>query len=615
MDLPRALAPWGPFLGIFPRDLAVSLSPVLHRLSFAVGPLQVRRHNGDGEVDGYDGISRRGSYERLLASEWMLADEAPDEFVRRAAAGEHLFLRVARPVPAGSRISAAVFDAGPGQLGSPRIAQLAALIVLARRAEAAGVRFVWGILQEPEAPLQHEVNEASVLRLLQARTAHEASDAQISAWHLRLQGWREVDDLWMVGPPRLASVRGTRGASFLQVWDVLDPEARRVAIRVRRGSPSGSLSPSTLPAITLELPDPAVCARLLRDPFSVAAAAPDRLASRLVPASDLLFAPNGSKLFARAAGGGVVAFPVPNSPRSPAGAPRLYDPWPGQAATSVGLTGQQVLLASALPDGGVALSYASKKRGGGGSPGVPCPPGDVPFRGFSTGVSGAGGAPLQPIFHVALHTCLLDAEGTLFRLLDGGLLRLAGRVSAAAFVSGHLSFVEAATPGCPARLTSVVGGGAPRTVRILDEAEEGAPAFFGYGGRLTHPEHGLVAVAQKGGAWEIFSRGGGSFLVPFDGTRVLGVARDRERGEPGLLLLEEDGRSLVLAGLSWTRKLPVGAAPIRHAVACPGAPWVAWVTVHGEVTVYSLDHDAVLFRLVPTSAISAIPETSAEAIS
>jgi hypothetical protein len=610
MDLPRALAPWGPFLGIFPRDLAVSLSPVLHRLSFAVGPLQIRRHDGEGEVDGYDGISRRGSYERLLASEWMLADEVPDEFLRRAAAGEHLFLRVDRPVPAGSRISAAVFDAGPGQLGSPRIAQLAALIVLARRAEAAGVRFAWGILQEPDAPLQTEVNEASVLRLLQARTPHEASDAQIAAWNIRLQGWKAVDDLWLVGPPRLASVRGAQGASFLQVWDVLDPEARRVAIRIRRGTPAGSLAPATLPTITLELPDPAACVRLLRDPFSVAAAAPDRLASRLVPASDLLFAPNGSKLFARAAGGGVVAFPVPNSPRAPAGAPRLYDPWPGQAATCVGLTGQQVLLASALPDGGVALSYASKKRGGGGSPGVPCPPGDVPFHGSAAG--SGGGAPLQPIFHVALHTCLLDAEGTLFRILDGGLLRLASRVSAAAFVSGHLSFVEAATPGFPARLTSVVGGGAPRTVRVLDGAEDGAPAFFGFGGRLTHPEHGLVAVAQKGGAWEIFSRGGASFLVPFDGTRVLGVARDRDRGEPGLLLLEEDGRSLLLAGLSWTRRLPIGVSPIRHAVACAGAPWIAWVTVHGEVTVYSLDHDAVLFRRVPTSSLAPLSPISRE---
>lgn len=592
MDLPRALSHWAPHLGIFPRDLAVSLGPVLHRLSFAVGPLQVRRHQGEGEPDGYDGLTRRGSYERLLTSEWLLAEEAPEEFTRRAAMGEHLFLHVARPVPSGSRVSAAVFDAGPGQLGSPRIAQLAALIVLSRRAEAAGVRFAWGILQEPDAPLFEKVTEAGILRLLQARTPHEATDAQLTAWHKRLQGWREVDDLWFVGPPRLSTVPGTRGASFLQVWDVLDPEARRVAVRIRRGSGvAGGGVPA--PAINLELPDHAACARLLRDPFSAAVVAPDRLAAPLVPASDLLFAANGSKLFTRAAGGGVVAFPVPNSPRAPSGAPRLYDPWPGQPPAAVGLAQGQVILATSLPDGGVALSYASKKRGGGGTPGVAFAPGEVPFH------AGGAGAPLRPLFQVGLHTYLLDAEGTLFRVWDGDLLRLASRVSAAAFVAGHLAFVEAATPGCPARLTSAIGGGAPRTIQVLDQAEEGAAAFFGFGGgRLAHPEHGLVAVAQRGGAWEIYGRGR-TWLTPFEGTRVVGVARDRERHEAGLLLLEEDGRTLHLAGLNWTRRIPTGSAEIRHAAACPGAPWIAWVTVHGELTVYSLDHDAVLLRRVP----------------
>jgi hypothetical protein len=589
MHLPRALAHWAPHLGIFPRDLAVSLGPVLHRLSFAVGPLQVKRHQADGEPDGYDGLTRRGSYERLLTSEWLLAEEAPEEFVRRAAAGEHLFLRQARPVPAASRVSAAVFDAGPDQLGSPRIAQLAALIVLSRRAEAAGVRFAWGILQEPEAPLFEKVTETGIQRLLQARTPHEATDAQVGAWHKRLLGWREADDIWFVGPQRLSSLPGTRGASVLQVWDVLDPEARRVAVRVRRGI-SGNV-PS--PTITLELPDHAACARLLRDPFSAAAAAPDRLEAPLVPASELHFAANGSKLFARAAGGGVVAFPVPNSPRSPAGAPRLYDPWPGQPPAAVGLAQGQVILAAGLPDGGAALVYASRKRGGGGTPGVPCAPVDAPFR------AGGAGAPLQPLFQVGIHTYLLDAEGTLFRVWDGDLLRLASRVSAAAYVAGHLAFVEAAAAGSPARLTAALGGsGAPRTIRILEEAEEGAPAFFGFGGHLGHPEHGLVAVAQQGGAWEIYGRNR-AWLVPFEGTRVVGVARNRERHETGLLLLEGDGRALLLASLGGTRRLPAASAEIRHAAACPGAPWIAWVTVHGELTVYSLDHDAVLLRRVP----------------
>ncbi|HSF40711.1 MAG TPA: hypothetical protein VLT87_13030, partial [Thermoanaerobaculia bacterium] len=140
VELPRPLAPWRPWLAIFPRDLALSLGPVLQRLSFAVGPLRMERASGEGDPDGFDGLAQRGPYERLLPSEWLLADEAPEEFLRRAAGGEHTFLHLARPVPGGSHLSVALFDAGPGQLGSPRIAQLAALIVLARRAEAAGVR-------------------------------------------------------------------------------------------------------------------------------------------------------------------------------------------------------------------------------------------------------------------------------------------------------------------------------------------------------------------------------------------------------------------------------------------------------------------------------------------
>jgi hypothetical protein len=56
-------------------------------------------------------------------------------------------------VPAAGGACLAVFDAGPGQLGGPRVAQISALLAFARRAETAGVRFAWGVLQEPEAPL------------------------------------------------------------------------------------------------------------------------------------------------------------------------------------------------------------------------------------------------------------------------------------------------------------------------------------------------------------------------------------------------------------------------------------------------------------------------------
>lgn len=597
MDLPRPLAPWGSYLSIFPRDLALSLGPVLQRLSSAVGPLKVRRSSGEGEADGFDGLTRRGSYERLLASEWLLADEAPDEFMRRAVTGEHIFLRVNHPAPGGSRVSVAIFDAGPGQLGSPRIAQLAALIVLARRAEAAGVRFAWGILQDPEGPLFSEVTEAGVLRLLQARTPHEASDEQVQAWRDRMRAWKELDDLWIVGPPRLGGMPTTRGASVLQVWDTLDPEMRRVAVKVRRGQ-------GTTPAeVSLELPEDAACVRLLRDPFAASAAAPRHLAPALVPVSNLIFAANASKLFARAAGGGLVGFPIPNSPRADAGAPRHYDPRPGAPPVAVGVAGKRVAVATSQE--GVLVPWYYQKRGG-ASPGAAWPSdADALFR---DALPGDVQPILQPLLTVGGHSFVLDAEGALYRMEEmsaagagRALVRLAERVTAVAVVAGQLAFVEPASAAGPARIATVAGSAPPATAVTLEGVGESAVfgAFFGYGGRLAHPEHGLAAIEHSGGQWELLSSRGRPFLIPFAGTRVVGVARDAQRGEPGLLLLEEDRRTLLLAGLSWTRKLPPAAAEITHVTASSAAPHYACTTLSGEIVMSSFDHDAPLFRLIP----------------
>jgi len=612
MDLPRPLAPWGPYLSIFPRDLALSLGPVLQRLSSALGPLKVRRASGEGEADGFDGLSRRGPYERLLASEWLLADEEPDEFLRRAVMGEHIFLRINCPEPGGSRVSVAIFDAGPGQLGSPRIAQLAALIVLARRAEAAGVRFAWGILQDPEAPLSYDVTEPAILRLLQARTPHEATDAQVAAWRARVHGWKEMDDLWIVGPPRLSSLPTTRGASVLQVWDILDPEVRRVAVKVRRG-PGGPLN-----EVALELPADAACVRLLRDPFAATAAPPRRLERRLIPASNLVFAANGSKLFARASGGGIVAISIPNSPRGEAGAPRLYDPRPGEPPVAVGLAGKQVVVATSRH--GVLTPWSYLKRGAGfpGTPYAGSADEDTTrpwthFPQFQDAEAGDVSPLLQPFLTIGGTNFAVDAAGGLFRLLEEELEpprshcleRLAERTVAVAVTAGQLAYVEPVEPvgdqGGPARIVTVAGNGQPVTAVLLEGPAESA--FFGFGGKLGHRDYGLAAVEHPDGSWEILGARGRSFLTPFAGTQVKGIVRDAQRGEPGLLLLDEDRRTLVVAGLGWTRRLAPAAAEIVHAAASASRPQVAYVTSSGEVVVLSLDHDAPIVRLIPEGGV------------
>jgi hypothetical protein len=170
------------------------------------------------------------------------------------------------------RVSLAVFDSGPGQLGAPRIAQVAVWIALTRRAAAAGLGFAWGILQEPgEAPASG-ITPEGLLRLLGSRTPHEAGGEQLTAWRGRLETWTEVAEIWMIGPPRLGSPPTLPGASLLQLWDDLTPGERRVGFAIRTGAGTSIQS-------FLDLPDEADCVRLLRLAPSPSEPSPSRLAS------------------------------------------------------------------------------------------------------------------------------------------------------------------------------------------------------------------------------------------------------------------------------------------------------------------------------------------------
>ncbi len=148
-ELPPALRPWSESLAFLSVEAALHLGPLVRRLDALV-----RRHDAhdahEGEPDGYGGLTTRGHPERLLLTEWLLAEEIPEEFIRRAAERELLHMEPAflAPAPAGK---VAVFcDVGPDQLGAARLVQLAALIVLHRRALARGSELVVGLSGETE---------------------------------------------------------------------------------------------------------------------------------------------------------------------------------------------------------------------------------------------------------------------------------------------------------------------------------------------------------------------------------------------------------------------------------------------------------------------------------
>lgn len=619
IDLPRDLAPWRAYLDLFPRDLAAGIGRFLPQLSLAVGPMRAARPQGGGEPDGFAGIARRGSYERLLLTEWLLADEAPLEFIRRAASGEHAFHQIARRTPAQARSSVALFDAGPDQLGGPRLAHLAALIVLAARSERARARFAWGLLHRPEGALFTEVTQASVTSLLGARTAVGPSADDVAAWadRARQSGW---EDAWIVGAPSI--IPGWRHAA-LEVRDVLDP-SRRVLAAVAR-------APGAPPReVELPLPPEAACARLLRDPFAavVAPPAPALRVGTPAPVSNLVFAANGTKLFARAGTGEIVAFPVPNSPHATVGRPKRYRPRDGGVVAAAGWIARGLAMLT-IHEGELVVEHTTTR----GPPllrrriliphdveiAAPQPTDPLSLlvfderRGAEIFFADARRALFQVgrdrTSDVNLH--FADATGPAF------VRRIAYDVAALAVAAGSLAFVgrgstlphepdELPEPLDPQTMIRQVGGSwhlvhhettaAPRSVAVW---LPGGGAFAArFGSQLGH-EHARVLVAWRRDEHDFSIRDGGDLRADVEvpeGARVIGPWRAGVDVDPELVLLDADERTISFAGRRPARASITAAAPIADAVLSTSSPVLAYLTEAGEVVLWSLVHAAPLAR-------------------
>lgn len=191
-----ALHGWTAALAALAADVVVGLAPMVRRLDELVG-----RHptveGPEGEVDGRSGLTTRGRPEHLLASQWALADALPEEFLRRAASRELLHVATARRQDQRTGTTRLVVDAGPAQAGAARLVQLAALVVLHRRAADRGARFEVGVLgEDPE--VWHDGDLPHLLRRwLSARRDEDATPDQVLA---RASG---AGPVWFVLPPAL----------------------------------------------------------------------------------------------------------------------------------------------------------------------------------------------------------------------------------------------------------------------------------------------------------------------------------------------------------------------------------------------------------------------------
>ena len=582
-SLPPALAAWAEPLSLFPPELALSLGPCIRRLAQAIGPLPRPAEEISGDPNGYEGLSRRGPYERLLISEWLLADEAPEEFLRRAAQKEHAFLALSFHRPGGSRRSLALFDAGPELIGEPRIGQLAALVVLSQRARRDGAAFGWGVLQDDQRLVSEEVTPASILRLLFSRTARTARAEDVEAWVKAAGEPLAADDLWVVGSPRTIAAGGP-GAGRIELDDPLEPGKRDLLVTLRRkGAAPG--------AVELPLPKHADCVRLLRDPFSVrrAAAPPPSPLARGPQATGLAFAQNGRRLLVRYRDGSVNAHPIPNSPRMPPGAPRRFELLEGEELVAAGwMRGSRVVLARSekgyclhgLQRQVAAVTYRLE---GNAAPAVD-PGGLLPALLVAPGmaVGEREGAPAL---------VFLDSGGNLFALsaVPEPVVRLArSGVLACGERDGQLHVIQS-EPTVPsyAYHHSVNGD---LWHKFAADSDHGRAFISG--------DSPWIALEQMKDQWNVFSTDPlreRRYRMTVSGSAVFGVTvSPKGNGEPALMVVEEDRRSVGLIGRADYLPLIKVSSPIAQAVANARGPEIALLGVDGAITVLSPKQGKVL---------------------
>jgi hypothetical protein len=229
--LPTSLQPWRQWLDWFESEPAALLGDLLLRLNPLLGRSGARAQDGNIDHDGIDDLRQRGPYERLLLSEWALADSLPDEFVRRAANNEHLFFAPKLVNREADRVLLAVFDAGPAQWGAARLVHVALWIILARRAETMRARFLWGIAQAPGT--LHEAGTPAALRkLLRGRTPEVASANHWQGWQEHFAASAQTGaERWLVASDHFAEAPFSHAACVHRGFD----DQLRVSMGTRSG--------------------------------------------------------------------------------------------------------------------------------------------------------------------------------------------------------------------------------------------------------------------------------------------------------------------------------------------------------------------------------------------
>lgn len=602
--LPAALQPWRSWLQWFEPDLAACAGALVQRLHPLLGRFHGGRHGGDAEPEGLDDLRSRGPYERLLPTEWLLADELPDEFLRRAAGGEHLFLAPRPRARRAERCIPAIFDAGPLQLGAPRLAHLALWILLARRAQQVGGELRWGVLQAPGT--LHAAHAAKDLQqLLRSRSFEPGTEDHWARWRDALvthtPPWSEC---WLIAPQAaLPGWRDTLPSHRVQLRRGLQGDVLEVTVQERTAQRS----------LQLPLPEPAAAVPLLKGLF--AAGAPGDLHQRhdlrLALTRAPLISPPGTHVAVPLLDEpGAVLFPIPRGADRKRGKPRRQRWAAGAQPLAVAFAGKQF---GALVSDPTHLFFWQMHR----FPAVPrpererfdAPPGASSWlraawlrqwgherlcvldrsRRLVSWDAPLPKGPRGPEVDTAIRTIDTDVRG-LAQWEDGQLVfavRYAGWLWVRRLAAqGDASAVEpiCETPDDPEVLFA--GG------RLWANGRRGACAVRLQATpqerwRIAEPVASLDRAASGGPAGQAIWFEHSDLTLPA-GYHALGLVHDARSGRFALVARSPDARTLFLFGEQVNEPLYTTAAKLSACSVCPNTGLIAMLTADRQLVVYAV---------------------------
>ena len=265
--LPKALRPWSPVFEDMPEAHLRLIGGLMGQLNTLLEETFEIDAESYGEFNGYDGMALRGEIERLLPSEWLWKELAPDEFLRRFAERELLYHRPSFESPTDERTHLVIIESGRAMLGRPRIVALAALLCLNALARAQGAKLIWTAPLDNVGDWQPLLRQRDLQAFLLSANPLALKATDLESMVLAATGKDKEAELvlWTIGASPLAQPNPTIRTNQLVIREsmLLGPTGEPIAeATVRLRTHSGRQKEAVL-----AFPPEEQCVSILREPF------------------------------------------------------------------------------------------------------------------------------------------------------------------------------------------------------------------------------------------------------------------------------------------------------------------------------------------------------------